>query len=60
MRYKFTISFRGGRTEVHDADGYDTNNGVFQLLTHIPHPNSKIKIFPLVDISEINMEDKSA
>lgn len=60
MRYKFTISFRGGRTEFHEADNYTTDYGILQLQIHSPHLNSKIKIFPLADISEINREDKSA
>ena len=60
MRYKFTLYFRGGRTEIHEADGYSASSGVLQLLKHTPHPNAQIKIFPMVDISEIIMEDKSA
>lgn len=60
MRYKVTIHFRDGRVENYETDGYTSEGGVFQLYTHTPTPSSKIKIFPLVDIKEILMVDKSA
>lgn len=60
MRYLVTVSKKDGPVEIYEADGYSTNGCVLQLFTHTPIPNAKIKIFPLTELTEINLEDKSA
>ena len=60
MRYVVHVHHKEGPVEVYEADGYSTTGGVLMLYTHTPVPCAKIKVFPLVDLVEINLEDRSA
>jgi hypothetical protein len=56
MRYKINIKFKDNTKLDTEVDGYSTRNSVLELYTYNTQPN-KIKIFPLIDITDIDIED---
>jgi hypothetical protein len=57
IMYSGTIKFRNKTELSFTCSGYSHNNGVFVLFDYENNTKTKIRIYPLADIEEINIQN---